>query len=385
MIKKKILRVLHIASFEGNIGDNANHNGTRTLLEKNITNYQLEYTELEIREFFWKQRFFDNKFVALANQFDLLIFGGGNYFELWVENSCNSTSVDISIEILEKLNAKIIFYALGLDPAQGIAKIDAFKSWLDYIISKPEKYILSVRNDGAMDTIKTHLGDKYVNAFHWVPDGGFFVETENFYHPELLKGKTTIGINIAGDMLDVRFPDAEGHISAAAFLTKLAALIDRLLSENEDLHFLFFAHIYKDIEFISLLLKKVNDWNARKRITVAPYLHGKGAEKYIFDAYKKCDLIMGNRFHTNVCAIGLAVPTIGFANYRQINMLYEELEISDRYVEVNKEGFENLLYEKIIDSLNSKVAIRNIYTEKRKVLLESKNKFHAFINEWLLK
>ena len=100
-----------------------------------------------------KKRFFDDDFVHLANQFDLIIFGGGNFFELWVQDSCKSNSVDIKIEILEKINSKIIFYSLGLDPAQGIANIDAFKSWVNYIISKPEKYILSVRNDGALDTV----------------------------------------------------------------------------------------------------------------------------------------------------------------------------------------------------------------------------------------
>tara|TARA_B110001452_G_C15240915_1_gene429612 strand:- start:1267 stop:2412 length:1146 start_codon:yes stop_codon:yes gene_type:complete len=379
----KKLKTLHIASFEGNIGDNANHNGTIKLLKQNLTDFDLQFTELEIREFFWKKRFFDDDFVHLANQFDLIIFGGGNFFELWVQDSCNSTSVDIKIEILEKINSKIIFYSLGLDPAQGIANIDAFKSWVNYIISKPEKYKLSVRNDGALDTVKEYLGEKYLEHFNWVPDGGFFVETSDFYHPEIDSNKKTIGVNIAGDMLDVRFPNKTGHITSDQFIVSLAKLMDEVLEEREDINFVFFPHIYKDLDFISILFKKVNDWNVRRRITVAPYLHGTGAEKYIFDLYKKCELIMGNRFHTNVCAIGMGIPTIGLINYRQIGMLYKELNLEDRCVEVNKKGFKNLLKSNIYFTLDNKNELCNAYIDIKEGLLASKTEFHTSINKWL--
>ncbi len=61
MAKKK-LNVLHLASFSGNIGDNANHIGTRSQFAKNL-DFELFFTELEIREFYWRQRLFDEEFV----------------------------------------------------------------------------------------------------------------------------------------------------------------------------------------------------------------------------------------------------------------------------------------------------------------------------------
>ena len=89
------MKVLHLASFDGNIGDNANHSGFRPWLER-IAARPLEWHDLEIRSFYWKERRFDQDFAAYANEFDLIVIGGGNYFELWVEGSATGTSIGIA-------------------------------------------------------------------------------------------------------------------------------------------------------------------------------------------------------------------------------------------------------------------------------------------------
>ena len=78
----KTIKTLHLASFDGNVGDNANHSGFYRHL-KAQPGYDFAIEQLEIREYYWKQRFFDDGFVDLVNDYDLLIIGGGNYFELW--------------------------------------------------------------------------------------------------------------------------------------------------------------------------------------------------------------------------------------------------------------------------------------------------------------
>ena len=115
---KRRLCVLHLASFAGNIGDLANHAGARRMLAERL-GFALEFTDLEIREFYWKQRSFDDAFVEYANGFDLLIIGGGNYFELWVDHSATGTSIDITPERLAKLKVPTLFFALGVDTGQG--------------------------------------------------------------------------------------------------------------------------------------------------------------------------------------------------------------------------------------------------------------------------
>ena len=60
------LRILHLASFTGNIGDNANHMGFRPWFENQV-GVPIAWTDLEIREFYWGERQWDATLAELIN------------------------------------------------------------------------------------------------------------------------------------------------------------------------------------------------------------------------------------------------------------------------------------------------------------------------------
>jgi len=361
----KTLKVLQLASFEGNIGDNANMSGTRKLLKNTFFDYDLHFENLEIREFYWKERAFDKEFISLVNSYDLFIVGGGNYFELWVEDSNTGTSIDISMQNLKLIKIPTIFYSLGCDAGQGFGNnsIKNFQKFLDYVLLS-DNFLVSVRNDGSYTTINKYVGEEYAKKISHIADGGFFLETKDSFHPEIDLAQINIGINIAGDMLENRFINT----SFDEFLVDFSTLLSRLMQENKKINLILFPHIYKDINVISKLIHCFSDSFARKRITIAPYLHGEGSSEYIFDIYKKCDLILGNRFHSNVCAIALTVPSIGLVNYPQVKYLYEELSLADRFVDVNERGYIEKLENLIKSSLQDKDEISSSYKKLVKKL-----------------
>lgn len=194
---KPVLRVLHLASFSGNIGDNANHAGARVQFAKNLS-FHFDYTELEIREFYWKRKFFDESFIAYANQFDLLLIGGGNYFELWVEHSRTGCSIDLPPELLAGLECPVIFYGLGVDAGQGVPAVclTRFRCFMDYLLAN-DRFFIAVRNDGAIATLEKYLGPNYSAAITAVPDGGFFVKPSAYNHPELANFPVNLIVNLA--------------------------------------------------------------------------------------------------------------------------------------------------------------------------------------------
>src|SRR5699024_7456701 len=108
------IKVLHIASFNGNIGDNANHNGLRKNLERYL-NRNFNFTEIEMREFYqsWNLRDFNTEtFIELCNKNELVIIGGGNFFELKWDYSYTGTTINLSNDTLEKINTPILFFGL---------------------------------------------------------------------------------------------------------------------------------------------------------------------------------------------------------------------------------------------------------------------------------
>lgn len=369
------LKVLHVASFTGNIGDNANHTGFRATLENNLS-VNIEYTEYEIREVFWKKKKFDEAFVKLANSHELVVIGGGNYFELWVENSATGTSIDIELDILEMIETPIIFNALGVDPAQGASSscIKKFRKFLEYC-NQRQKILLSCRNDGSIKTLIEIIGKKYADQFYHVPDAGFFTKVKDHHHPELEPSKKNILLQLAGDMIEERFPN-EGidDISYEKFLQGLADYICTINREN--VNFIFVPHIFRDLEIIYKLIESLPDEIRRKNVSVAPYLVGNKGQDYIFDLYSKVDLVLGMRFHANVCALGLKTPCIPLINYRQIDELYTELELDNLKVHVNKKGFSEKLLALSKAILNKEVLYPNELLDKWKRKLDA---FHQEI------
>ena len=191
------MRILHVASFLGNIGDNFNHYGTRKLLEKKFG--KIDWVEIEIRETFRKNFSFDKSFAKYCNEFDAVIFGGGNFFELWVDKSVNNTSADIALEVIDLIRVPFYFYALGVDPGMGISKkgIIKFIKWISYVKQKSNFY-LSCRNDGAIKILKEIFPEKFHLNFQQLMDGGFLVDKDKLINKYNSNDYKYIGINIAG-------------------------------------------------------------------------------------------------------------------------------------------------------------------------------------------
>lgn len=377
----KTIKTLHLASFDGNIGDNANHNGMRRIWKDKLP-VALDITELEIREFHWKRRFFDDDFVHLCNQYDLVIIGGGNYFELWVEKSRTGTSVDIPPDMLRKIRPPIFFNALGCDPYKGapLINIQKFKAFLD-VTGRSEKYFLTVRNDGSLENVRNFLGKSYGDMMTEIPDGGFFVNVIDHYHPEIIEGIPNIIINLAGDMPEIRFP---GDFTCNNFVEEFSAFLMQLFEHGKK-NFIFVPHIFRDLSIISRVIDLLRDDVRRRFVSVAPYLHGEKSEEYIFDLYKKVDVSLGMRFHANVCSIGLSTPSIAMITYPKIFDLCKGLGISEKGLWVNKKGFTSEFLEKTILSLEEKYNIKMKYREIREQVSVEMDKKMNLLSEWMEK
>jgi polysaccharide pyruvyl transferase WcaK-like protein len=337
----KALRVLHVASFSGNIGDNANHMGFRPWFQTMVKR-PVEWTNLEIREFYWKERNWDDSFVEMANEHDLLVIGGGNYFELWVEDSPTGTSIAIKPETFDKIRIPIYFNALGVDPGQGVpnSSLNRFTKFLDTLLAS-DQYLVSVRNDGAKGTIQRYLGEKYANAVHHVPDGGFFVPIPP--PADKSPGVIRVGINLASDMPETRFRGFTDHGGIAGFAKEIAETIMQLAVVQPTTEFVLFPHIFRDVSIINDVIGFLSDRLRRTRLAIAPYGSGDEAANTALSIYASCDLVLAMRFHANVCPLGMGKETLGLACYPQINNLYTELGQPDRAIDVSHPGFSSNL------------------------------------------
>ena len=375
---KNIIKTLHLASFNGNIGDLANHKGAKRLFSKYL-DFKFEYTNLEIRDFYWKKKSFDKDFIDYANQFDLFIIGGGNYFELWVDNSSTGTSIDIQLTLLRELKIPTIFYSLGVDIGQGYTPTSArrFNDFLKVIIEQKNLFFC-VRNDGSKNALKKVSESEIFSKIPVMPDGGFFASEKKSI--ENLKQSNSIGINIAGDMLNQRFND---EVNKEYFINSFKEITEELLDYNPKLNIYFVPHIWKDLILINDIFKILKDEYLRKKVFLEKLEPNKNGLNDFLDSYSKYDLVLGMRFHANVCPIGLETPTIGLVNYPQIKFLYEELFLDNRFIDVTEKEFK----EKIIENTKLDLAnISSIKTKYRKIKDDLNTQAYdvmLLINNWM--
>lgn len=376
-----LMRVLHVASFSGNIGDNANHMGFRPWFERQVA-CSVEWTNLEIREFYWKERHWDDAFVAMANTYDMVVVGGGNYFELWVESSPTGTSIAIAPETFAKLTVPVFFNALGVDPGQGVPDVSLarFTAFLDTLLADT-RFLVSVRNDGAHDNLRHYLGDARAEAVHRVPDGGFFVSQPLSTHKP--DGVYRVGINVASDMPECRFRGFGTNNGIEGFVAEFAKVIQALDHNHPQAEFVLLPHIFRDIDIISRVISQLPDRLRRTRLSVAPYGCGDQAALASLSIYASCDLVLAMRFHANVCPIGMGLQTLGLNCYPQIANLYGELNQPERAIDVSGPGFADSLIDAANTALIDPQKFPSTPVDAMKIVSDRRDSFEPAFNEWL--
>ena len=133
-------KILHIATFQGNIGDNASHIGLNKILET-IIPIPFDLIRHEIRDYYKNvdykvRKFFDRSFVSYVNTFDLVIIGGGGFLDYFVEDSVTGTTFDISIELLDEIKTPILFSSVGCVPNNIVpdGNVHKFEVFLKYLL-----------------------------------------------------------------------------------------------------------------------------------------------------------------------------------------------------------------------------------------------------------
>lgn len=379
----RTVKVLHLASFSGNIGDNINHLGFRPWFER-MLGRPVEWCALEMREFYWKERAWDEHFVTLANSHDLLIVGGGNYFELWVENSSTGVSFGLPTHLLGALRVPVFFNALGLDAGQGLGLHSEarFRAFLDFVLAAPQ-FLVSLRNDGSWNTAQRLFGANYAARIGLLPDGGFFAPVPDAKAQHIASRDPIIAVNLACDMGDIRFTGFGLSGGMAEFANEMAAALGDILAVEGRCKLVFVPHVYHDLDIIALVLRALPDRLRRTRVSVAEFGSGPETAEAILALYQQAELVLGMRFHANVGAIAAGSATLGLKTYPQIGLLYEDIGVPEQAVDVARPGFREPLVQAACQILQSVPTTRSDVAGIIKKVSGQRAQFEPALLAWM--
>lgn len=364
--------IVHIASFAGNIGDIINHSG----FYKSFGIDKKSVRQIEIRRFYHncnqaQKLFFDNRLAEYINQSELLILGGGGFFDVYWDESDTGTTIDMPKSFIDQIKVPVLVNAMGVHFVQGKKRAkEKFYSFLNDITSRDNWYV-SIRNDGSAKRLKDVYHESLPDNLKIVPDAGFMIDTG--YRNSKEDHDCIIGFSITNELLD---PGFIGNENIDSFNDTMRNILTGILDANKEI--CFFIHGPQDFNTLNILIDKMGMEKFRTNITVAPYApYGRG-DGGILDYYRKCDAVVGMRFHSNVIAIAENIPVLGVAIHAQITDLYEELGINDQCVKIGDEGYENL----IMDGIN-KILIdyKKIREKEKQCMIEITSDYKKYVNE----
>lgn len=312
------MRILHVASFSGNQGDIVNHRGFMNWFNHRIL-VTKEWHRLEIRDIYQGLKSFKEEVIKKANEYDLIVIGGGNYFETWPKNYWSGTSIDLNPDSFNGVRTPFFFNALGVDTGQGISTNAAtnFGSLMSTILQRDEN-LFTVRNDGSLFRLHKDL-KIFDQKIIQIPDAGFYQDfsEDNEDKPD------TLVVNVAGDMQHIRFKSNNG--SPEKFVKLMALFLNRIQDKYRFDKIIFTLHVIGDLPIINAIIEQLNENTRRHTLGLSSYGMDTANTEEILKVYKSARLVIAQRFHANVLALAFRTPVIAIENYPQIRGLYDDL------------------------------------------------------------
>ena len=375
------MNILHIASFNGNIGDNASHIGLNSILKQ--IGLDANITKLEIRHFYHNaenriRKYFDENFAIYCNKFDLVLFGGGGYLDYWMTDSETSMTFDIQEDVMDKIKVPFLFTSVGCIPRHSVNNEcrDRFANFLSYT-AKRNDWNIFFRNDGSLDHISKEIDNSLAINFSEILDNGFFYENSGTEDFSLVK-KKYVAINIAYDQIISKY-NTSHNAKQDNYYKEISNVILRII-EEKNYHVILVPHIYSDLKSIDKLLDIIPENHRRENISIGPCPTGIYGANINFSIYANAVLVLANRLHANICSLSMGSKVIGMTALTRVHELYKSLGLSLQCNEVN-ENFSTNVCNKIdyllsLQNDEYKQIINNSLYEKRVKTLETyKNYF----------
>lgn len=358
-----MLKIIHLASFKGNVGDNASHMGFYSILSQLSLDYVVD--KIEIRKLYKNYKGsdrinFDGDFIKKINGYDLCVIGGGGFLDYWVPDSKTGTTIDVDPEFVSLIDTPTILTSIGSNPHKKIPEgnIEKFKLFLEKIKSN-EKIKIFLRNDGSMESIKRDLGEEFLYGITEILDHGFFYN-QKLEFPRIVENEY-VAINVTEDQIQMR-SNLRAHLDDFDYWGELREIVEYCINIKK-YDVVFVPHISSDLKAIGKLLEMLDDTMVRNNISVAPCLQGDFGAEHIFSIYKNSECVIGTRFHANVCSIAMEKKVIGLVALDRVEYLYRSLGACDRAV-LLQHGFSK----NVIDLIESESDCIDVNGMKNKVI-----------------
>lgn len=325
-----VLRVLHIASHEINVGDGALNGAIREGVRR-LHSGPVAFDLADVAVFRKELS------VAELDSYDLVLVGGGGGISNGPHARRTGTPMPLDLETYRETNTPFAFVGIGhnIFAGQPLKYASALTQLLTEVRRKGD--IFSVRNDGSRQRLIRDLGDVALMVRE-IPDPGFFVRSE--VRKPLEAGPRPFAlIQVAGDAIADRVrPNRWGGIvgrmhsrEAKSMLAEWISQVALHLWNRHGLDILLAPHIHHDVPLCSDIMRRLYAQAGaaaqHRPFRVGGTPHPSHAEEF-FGCYRAARLVIGMRGHAVICGIGLRCPTIALSSHPKVGEFLASCNLS---------------------------------------------------------
>lgn len=380
------LRVFHVATHRHNIGDGALVAGIHRTLESDLgVKLSVETLDVLDHKIRGERVMMTADDVSRINRTaDLVIVGGGGMIEGGAGNTLSGINFNFDIELLQRFEIPVVFYALGFNQFRNSYFFHRAKLAKLLEAVNERGMLFTVRNDGSKQRLEQLLGP--LDFVSTVPDPGLYVPTRPRPVPELREGAFNLVLQLAGDRLRSRLGGslrrALERVSGRGPLSNLANLMSELIS-NRGVHVTLCPHLLTDIPMISEFVQRLPNRALREGCTLSSVLCGSDSAPDFFELYRQADLVVGMRGHSAICSVGLGTPFVGLATHDKVSGFMDEIGLPDWCVDLRSAAWLDRLAAKIDAVQSDPGSACRAFREKLPALREQTLRFHHQIDQQL--
>jgi polysaccharide pyruvyl transferase len=337
------LRLLHLLSHDSNnIGNAALSLGTRRVLSEDLGDVTFDLEPWD--EYNWAgTRKYSDLIQRLNAGYDGMVVGAASIFDGSVRYTDAGFRFNLPFELWDTLEKPVVFYGVGYGsfPRQYYHNRDVLQRTFGKILSHP-KVVFTLRNDDAHAWLQ-RMTRLPCDRAAIIPDPAAYVTTKDSEHPELEHGRLNILLSLNAEHPSYRFGGGwpqrvwqympAWRIRKKRFMTGLVGSIERLAAKYP-FNLVLVPHTPYDCtmigEFVSLCAPSFSTY----RLTVSPVLKGPEGGMRHYDLYRKADMALCMRVHSQVCAVGLGTPMISLASLPRMHAYMKDVGLAEYVVDV---------------------------------------------------
>jgi len=310
----------------------------------------------------------------------LLIGGGGLIFNRPEDRSVSGWQFNISLENIEGIQIPLVVYGIGYNkfPFDRAEFSPVLNEHLRAVQKKAA--LFSVRNTGSRDELlRRGLDETHMQV---IMDAGAFAPRTDMEIPGLEPGRDVIGLNIAGDRPEHRFPEPADS-NASVCYEVLAHALARIV-RREKAQVLLLPHIVNMDELTFELFKQIiGPSNIVNLIDALSFMYPPNPvyASFLVGAYARCDIVIGMRGHSCIIPYGCGKPFMPFGSHPKNKFLLTDIGLPQQLLSTDDIIEGTLTVDGIVEKVTATLRDRDLIEQSKTTLGQARCAFDQWNND----